>query len=200
MSTGENIRNALQVLTKTYQSTQKLLSHCRTLAEERGYLSASDRFLRWRSDQDPAGWLLNSVIQLFQWSGDPECPSGNGFQDGPTYGVEVFLGSHEADDLPQLFLARYDFEGVNDWTARWSPADHWLLYHPLHKAPDWPVTASGRYQMSLPDTPRTSERYSNLTRVLFRSVPLVDVTPENLESLVFDTFDDLAQQEPPTQP
>ena len=39
MSTGENIRNAVQVLIETYRSTQKLLNHCRTLAEERGYLS-----------------------------------------------------------------------------------------------------------------------------------------------------------------
>lgn len=199
MSTGENIRNAVQVLTETYRSTQKLLSQCRSLAEERGYLPVADRFLRWRSDTDPAGWLVNSVILPFQWSGDPECPSGNGCQDGPVYAVEVFLGSgweNERDALPQLYIARYDFDGINEWAnPRWSPADHWILHHPLHGVPDIPITVREAYQVAVPDGPRTAERYYHLSRAVFRTHPLMEVTPENLEALVFGAFDELASLE-----
>lgn len=201
MSTGENIRNAVQVLIETYRSAQKLLNHCRALAEERGYLAVSDKFLRWRSDPDPAGWLISSVLLPFQWSGDPPCPSGNGYLDGPTYAVEVFLGSdweHERDLLPQLYIARYDFDRVNDWSsARWSPADYWILHHPLHGVPDIPLSTLGDYQCSVPDSPKTSERYSGLTRALFRAFPLMTVTAETLKPMVFDTFDELASLEPP---
>ena len=174
MSTGENIRNAVQVLIETYRSTQKLLNHCRTLAEERGYRASSDKFLRWRSDSD---------------------------LEGPTYAAEVFLGSdwdNELERTPQLYIARYDFDGVSQWVSpRWSPADHWIFHNPLHGVPDIPITVQGDHSIAVPDSPRTSERYYHLTRAVFRSFPLLEVTAENLEALVFDTFDALASLEPP---
>ena len=201
MSTGENIRNAVQVLIETYRSTQKLLNHCRTLAEERGYRASSDKFLRWRSDSDPAGWLVSSALLPFQRNADPPCASGNGCLEGPTYAAEVFLGSdwdNELERTPQLYIARYDFDGDSQWVSpRWSPADHWIFHNPLHGVPDIPITVQGDHSIAVPDSPRTSERYYHLTRAVFRSFPLLEVTAENLEALVFDTFDALASLEPP---
>ena len=79
MSTGENIKNAVHVLYKTYASISKLMEQCRAEAEDNGDLLMSDKFLRWKSDSNSDGWLLNSMILVFQRRDDPDCESGNGW-------------------------------------------------------------------------------------------------------------------------
>ena len=50
MSTGENIRNAVHVLQKTYENISKMMEHSRSVADEAGYAVVSEKFLRWRTD------------------------------------------------------------------------------------------------------------------------------------------------------
>ena len=80
MSTGENIRNAVHVLQKTYENISKMMEHSRSVADEAGYAVVSEKFLRWRTDVEPTAWLINNFILLFQSKEDEECVSGNGWR------------------------------------------------------------------------------------------------------------------------
>lgn len=195
MNLDENVKNAVVVLQKTYESVYHLLEQCKAVSEDYGYLLSSDKFLRWRSDVNTDGWLLNSLILVFQRAGDPDCPSGSGWKDGPFYAVQVFLGSAEEPGLSaQLYAARYDYEDINSgWTGdRLSPADHWAFYNPTHEIySEFCFKEEGGLFSSTPISDKYIRQYWGLRRAVWRAFPLSSVTSENLGRLVFGTFDEL---------
>ncbi len=67
MNLGENIGNAFQVVKKTYENIDKLISYCITVSEkESHFVPAVTKFLRYRSDNDWQGWLTQEFFLLFQ--------------------------------------------------------------------------------------------------------------------------------------
>lgn len=195
MSLDENVKNAVVVLQKTYESVYNLLEQCKAESENYGYVLSADKFLRWRSDVNTDGWLLNSLVLVFQRAGDPECPKGNGWRDGPFYAVQVFLGSAEEPELSaRLYAARYDYDDVNSgWTsAPLSPADHWAFYKPTHKAySEFRFKEENGLFSSEPISDKYIRQYWGLRRAVWKTFPLSSVTAENLGELVFGTFDEL---------
>lgn len=195
MSLDKNIANAVVVLQKTYESVNKMLEQCKSISEDYGYILKSDKVLRWRSDVNTYGWLLNSLILVFQRNSDSDCPSGNGWKDGPVYAVQVFLGSAGEPDLPaQLYVSRFDYTDINDgWTdERLSPADQWAFYHPTHKEYScFRFTEQNGVFESMPIAEKYSQQYWGLKRALWKTFPLSSVTAENMGQLVFGTFDEL---------
>lgn len=199
MNTGENIRNAVLVLSKTYESVKKLMDHCKAMGEDQGYVAAADKFLRWKSDNNYRGWLLNSFILVFQKSTDPECPSGNEWREGPVYTAEIYLGGEEDPDaLPMLCVSKFEYEDVNSWAKGCSPTEHWGFYQPVHKEygasfqvreVDAGITAAR------PKTEKISETYWGLKQVTTRRFPLTEVTGDTLRDVVFGTFDELAERQ-----
>jgi hypothetical protein len=55
---GENIKNAFDVVVRTYEALNKLFPALDSAAREEGFVSITPNFLRWRSDTDYSGWLL----------------------------------------------------------------------------------------------------------------------------------------------
>lgn len=194
MNLDENIKNAVVVLQKTYESVSKMLEQCKAISEDYGYILASDKVLRYKSDTDPNGWLVNSLILVFQKADDPDC-SDNGWKDGPIYAVQVFLGSAEEPDFPaQLYVSRFDYADINNgWTSDpFSPADHWAFYHPTHKVYSaFRFTDRGGCLVSEPINEKYSRQYWGLLKAVSRIIPLSKVMAENMGQLIFETFDRL---------
>ena len=195
MNLNENIANAVVVLQKTYESVNKMLEQCRAISESYGYILKSDKTLRWRSDANTYGWLLNSLILVFQKNSDPDCSSGNGWKDGPVYAVQVFLGSAEEPNLPaQLYVSRFDYADINDgWTnERLSPADQWAFYHPTHEVYSaFRFTDRKSFVESEPVTEKYSQQYWGLKRAVWKTFPPSSVTADTLGDMVFETFNKL---------
>ena len=72
MNSNENIRNAFKVVYKTYENIDKLIKYCKTICEDNGYVVCSNKFLRWKSDNNFYGWAINNFILLFQDKEDIE--------------------------------------------------------------------------------------------------------------------------------
>lgn len=192
MNTAENIRNALQVLYKTYENVNYLMSDCRAAAEDCGYFNASDKFLRVKSDRNTNAWLLNDFILLFQQVSDPDCPSGNGWKEGPLYTLEICLGvADDAEQLPTLFLSAFHYTTLDDWRAGCSPAEHWGFFDPVHQNGPFLVRQEGAYRIAQPATKTVQENYWDLVQVITRQIPLLEVTAENMRQQIFGTFDTL---------
>lgn len=197
MNLDENIKNAVVVLQNTYWNVDKLLEHCKAISEDYGYILKSDKALRWRSDVYTDAWLINSLILAFQKSSDSDCPSGNGWKEGPVYAVQVFLGSEEELDLPaQLYVSRYEYTDINNnWTsAPFSPADHWAFYEPTHKVyRGFRFTDREDCFESEPINEKYSNRYWGLRKAVWKTFPLSSITAENAGQMIFESFDELEQ-------
>ncbi|MGN0355612.1 MAG: hypothetical protein ACI4EI_11140 [Muricoprocola sp.] len=197
MSTSENIRNAVQVLYKTYASISKLMDQCRAESDDHGYLLMSDKFLRWRSDNNSDAWLLNSMILVFQRRDDPECDSKNGWKDAPVYTMEVCLGLKDDSNYePELVLSKFEYTNITEWPEGCSPADHWGFHQPIHPGKKFPftMTEKGSFKIFTPTSAKKAKGYWNLKRAVSLSFPLVDVTSSNMEEMIFGSFDKLLEQ------
>lgn len=194
MNLDENIRNAVVVLRKTYESVNKMLEQCRAVSEDYGYILMSDKVLRWKSDANTDGWLVNSLILVFQKISDEDCASENGWKDGPIYAVEVFLGSVEEPDLSaQLHVSKFEYNDINTWTGdNLSPADHWAFFGPTHDShTEFHFTDCEDHFTSEPISEKYSRQYWGLVKTTWKAFPLSSVTAENMEQLIFETFDEL---------
>lgn len=192
MNLNENIKNALVVLQKTYKNVNKMLEQCKAISTDYGYFTL-DKTMRYKSDADPNGWLVNSLIMIFQKTDAPDCTK-NGWKNGPIYAVQVFLGSVEEPDLSaQLCVSRFDYDDINGWNSdRFSPADHWAFYNPTHKiSSEFHFTDCGDYLISEPINQKYRQQYEGLRKTVSKIFPLSDVTVENLGQLIFKTFDEL---------
>lgn len=196
MSTGENIRNSIQVLYKTYESVSKMMEQCKAIAEDSGYIHMSDKFLRWKSDSNSDGWLLNSFILVFQRISDPECESGNHWRNAPVYTMEICLGiKSDPDRLPELLMSKFEYRNIGDWAEGCSPADHWGFHQPVHqgRAKQFSVRQEEDFSIYIPNSSKVSETYWDLERVVSVTSPLISVTSANLQDVVFGTFDRLME-------
>ena len=104
MNSNENIRNAFKVVYKTYENIDKLIKYCKTICEDNGYVVCSNKFLRWKSDNNFYGWAINNFILLFQDKEDIEIE--NGFRKGPIYSLEIDFNQ---ESLPTVYLSKYEY-------------------------------------------------------------------------------------------
>lgn len=190
MNSGENIRNALQVLYKTYENVQKLMDYAKITAREvTDYQLMSPKALRWKSDNDPEGWLLNDFILLFQNSTDPDCESGNEWKAAPVYAMELFLGKKDSGDLPSIYLSKFEYDNINGWNEGCSPANHWVFYWPIRSGDKMNFSADGEYFIGVPKEEKVSLSYWGLKQVTFTRIDLMSVHSGNLKEKIFGTFD-----------
>lgn len=192
MNTGENIRNAAIVLLKTYENVYKMMADCRRIAIEAGYKTVTDKFLRWKSDGDPSGWLIKSFVMLFQKQTDDEL--ANGWRKGSVFGVEiVILDKNNMDKNPEVLLTRFDYNNLEEWYSGCSPADHWGFHQPINSGfvRDFLCEDFEWYKVSKPKTEKIADTYWGLIQAITTSCPLTDITSDNLKATIFDTFDKL---------
>ena len=175
--TGENILNAVRVITKTHENVNKLLSCCKNLSKQDGsnYELLTEKFLRWKSDSNFYGWMLTSFILLFKRKDD----------DNQTiYGIEINL------DEVELNVVKYVYNDVVDFERYISPASHWIYYYPIHN--DTNEFTQIENENYIESKPNDAENRYGLNRVVFKTFPLVEIMADNVNEKVFDTFDKLA--------
>lgn len=198
LTTGENIKNAVHVLRKTYESISKMMEQSKAIAEDAGYVVKSEKFMRWRSDADPAAWLINHFIVVFQNKQDEECAGGNHWRNGPVYAMEISLSEDGEDGgLPSLRLSRFDYHAIEKWPEGCSPADFWGFHQPADRSFTRQFTrqeADGLLYTE-PTGEKAAAAYWGLKKVVTASHPLLDVNGANLRDVVFGTFDKLADMD-----
>lgn len=196
MNSNENIKNALKVIYKTYENVEKLMEYCKTIAAEKtDYINSVPKFLRRKSDNDTEAWLLNDFILLFQNKNNEECESGNGWRNGPVYVLEICLGEKGSDNFPTLYISKFEYAYINEWSEGCSPANHWAFYYPLRNESYMDYETKGNYKVATPKNEKNSKTYWGLKKVTSKSIDLLEVTSGNLQERVFGEFDRLASLE-----
>lgn len=191
MSSSENIRNAFIVVHKTYENIQKLMEYCKTTAAEKSnYISAVDKFLRYKSDNDYSGWYINDFILLFQRKSDPE--QENEWRDGPIYAMEIELSSDNPEQIPTVYLSKFEYADIISWQKGCSPTNHWRFYYPLRNKEIMNIQTNGGTTTAIPKTKELGNQYYwGLTKVSSVSLPLTDINADNAVVKIFGTFDQL---------
>ena len=185
MNLDDNIKNAFEIVRKTYENLDKLMVYLDNESTGKGYKPSIGRFLRYSSDPDHRGWLYNNIIKLYQFIDDEDLH--NKWKDGPIYSVEFSF-----ENYPKMIVSKFDFN-----IKEWSPGigAHRVNYfsYPVNK--DFKsefrhmvLEDSKEYTKSVPNDD-ISEKYWGLNHVIFREFKLTEVNLENANKLVFDEFD-----------
>ncbi len=175
--TGENILNAVRVITKTHENVDKLLNCCKNLSkqDDSNYELLTEKFLRWKSDNNFYGWMLTSFILLFKRKVENE---------QTIYGIEINL------DEVELNVVKYIYNDAVDFERYISPASHWIYYYPIHNDTDEFMQIENENYIE--SKPKDAENKYGLSRVVFKTFSLVEITADNVNEKVFGTFDKLA--------
>lgn len=190
MDSNKNIANAIQVLYKTYENVNKLMEYCKNIASDSGYACMTDKFLRWKSDSDYSGWLVDDFILLFQKESDNLMD--NQWHDGAIYVMEICLG--DVDDqniLPTVYLSKFMYKDVRSWAEGCSVSNHWKFYWPLRSEDKFLIEEKGEYVYSSPKDTKASETYGGITQVIYDCVELTSINVNNVREKIFGTFDKL---------
>lgn len=190
MNSSENIKNAFQVIRKTYENIEKLMTAMDGAANECGYESKVQRFLRYKSDANVNGWFIDSFIKVYQCKNAPYCKSDNGFKDDDIYAVEISL-----EDEPKIYFSKFTYEDINSWNGGFGVSDHWALYWPTADENDFEIkeldVEEGEYYKSIPVNAKVKKTYWELEKAIYTSLPLLDVTGHNMKEKIFGQLDKL---------
>jgi hypothetical protein len=179
---------------QTYENIQKLMDYCKTVApEQSNYVNVIDKFLRYKSDNDPSGWFIKNFIVLFQRKNDIELE--NEWRDGPIYVMEIELYDQDLykeamESLPYIHLSKFEYDRMDEWGKGCSPTNHWRFYFPLRNGDLMDFQQDGDSFISTPKDQGESDRYYwGVKRVTSRRIPLTDVTADHVVEKIFGTFD-----------
>ncbi|MDR1070766.1 MAG: hypothetical protein LBL37_08315 [Gracilibacteraceae bacterium] len=192
MNSGKNISSAFEVVRQTYGNIYKLFSYIQEETDKRGdcdykLLTPLPKFLRWKSDQYPDGWLINDFILLFQYVKNVE-PLENGWRNGPVYVFEVNL--LEDYEEPTAVVARFDYHDMSTWLKDISPSEHWGFYEPLNKWEGLEFTDDGPNFSGI--VSGDEAKYWGLKSVRGHYFPLTDITAANAFDKIIGGFERLA--------
>ena len=186
MNLDENIHNAVSVLKNTYENIEKLMRYCQTIAEKNtDYCPAVSKFLRYKSDNDYTGWMITEFFLLFQNKHDDKLE--NGWRDGALYVMEINL---EDEDIPIVFLSKFEYGDIGSWSAGCSPASYWAFYWPI-RSDEMTYEENADYSIAIPKASmeqKIAKDYWGLKRVVTVEVPLTELASNNVKEKVFGSF------------
>ena len=198
MDLGANIFNAFEVVNKTHESIQRLMRFCENKAVERGdYVLVSPKFLRWNTDSDPGAWSYKRLIQLYQREADDEFGDYL-WRDGPLFVFEMSLYDPDNYDIPVVNISKYEYEDIASkitWPP--SPTNYWSIKPPMYSEDKVKYEYSEdrcKYEGTVIDTRQADRHWWGLRRIVGFSVPLIDITNENAEDIIFGGFDSLVEK------
>lgn len=192
MNSAENIRNAFKVVNKTYENINKMMNYCKTIADEGNeYVVSVPKFLRWKSDNEFDGWLINDFILLFQSKGDEELE--NGWRNGPIYVLDI---DFDYEDTPKVYISKFEYKNIENWSNGCSPTNHWRFYWPIRKVDEFDFqeidsNAKDNYKICTPKKGRESladNSYWGIKRAVCYTEELTDINAENIKEKIFDRF------------
>ncbi len=173
--TDENIINAAAVIRKTHENVQKFLEHCKNLTKKENinYEILTKDFLRFNSDRNFYGFMYGSFTLLFKRNDDIK---------NIVYGIEVsVVESH-------VKVMKYFYNDAFNFQARISPSDIGNYNDPLWKFEN--VTEGDYTKIELP--PDVQDKYQKLSKIIYQAIPLSEITVDNVQEKIFDTFDELS--------
>lgn len=195
MNSGKNIHNAFQVVFKTLQNVEKLISKCKAELDDSKYYMPTEKFMRYSSDTSWEGWIYWSFILLFQRKEDGNIIRKNGWIDAPIYAVEINLDSDTCDE-PEIIIAKMEFEGIRTWSAGCSSSNHSLFYSAIHGSELYEqeclngiisLKAKRGYEKE------AANRFWGFRRSQIKIHKLVDVTQKNYKDIIFGSIEELSK-------
>lgn len=182
---GENIVQATNLLKETYKNLNILFQELDRVGKEQGYVTINPRFMRYKSDTDPDGWMTTNFIKLYV-KGET-VPSGiEEIRDLPWYGVMVDLNDDEDLKIPLLTIVRYQFD-QSYWTRIPAVSDYWTFWSPFFDAPFNTTYEDGKW--TILSEGNLKKKHSGFEKLEALDIPLFDVkSPEDVRSKVFEGF------------
>lgn len=193
-SNGENIYTAFKVIENTYTNLAKFFSELDRVGADMGFISITPRFLRWKSDINPEGWLISSFIKLYQLKSDPFLEDDAEIRNGLIYGVEVLLGDEENSDvqakIPQIFISKYEYDYIaGNWKRLPSVSEHWGFYWPLRNLKDKFIQTNVNNVFIVNPISNAKNEYWGLEKVTFKKIPLMEVdSTGKIKERIFEQF------------
>ncbi|MBM7581207.1 hypothetical protein JOD02_000030 [Caldicoprobacter guelmensis] len=174
---------------KTYENVDKLMKYCDSISGDCGYESVTRYFLRYKSDINVEGWFIRSFIKLYQSKNDELLD--NGWRNGPVFVMEVNF-----EDMPVVYLSKFEYEDVSKLPKGVSPADHWKFSDPLViRENDFfekqAMEGKYKYFVSQPRTEEIKIRYGDIKRVVCTTVDLTELNSSSVPEKIFGKFDAL---------
>lgn len=192
--TAQNIDNAFLVVRETYSNLNKLFSALDNECIENGYINIikdQKPFLRWKSDNEPFGWLINSFVKLYQKKDSPkkneDSQSNEIRKDNYIYALEFNL-----ETSPIIRLAKFSFS-ADSWTKSPTVSEHWVFYWPLKKTNtnEFEFSSNNNLHKSIPKNDAIMNKFKKLKNVEYKEILLTEITSENFSEIIFKGFNEL---------
>jgi hypothetical protein len=182
----ENITNAFEVVRQTHENIEKLLIEIDRQSNNNGYSPIIEQFLRWKSDRDYQGWMIDSFIKLYQRNSAIPCQSENGLKEDSIFGIEISLKSK-----PTVTLFKNQYNTLEYWSLP-SVSQHWAFYYPLYDKDNFTkITLGNNTYKATPIDEKVSSKYWGVKYITHKKYDLTSITSSNLKTLIFETMDRL---------
>lgn len=163
------------------------MRYCQAIAEkDTDYYPAVSKFLRYKSDNDCDGWMVTDFFLLYQNKHDKKLE--NGWRNGAIYVMEINL---EEEDIPTVFLSKFEYTDMGSWTSGCSPANYWAFYWPI-RIDEMDYEKHTDVSVAIPKKSmeqKIAKDYWGLKRVVTVEVPLIELTADNVKDKVFGSFE-----------
>ena len=193
--TSINIKNAFDVVRKTYTNVNKLFAAIDIEAKNNGLIniiSGQRPFVRYKSDIDTGGWLINYFIKLYQRIDAPAHSKIEEMKlDDSIYGITI---SFELE--PKLIIARYSFE-IEKWNYCPPVSDDESCYWPIqiNYGDKYEFIRKNEFVKSIPKNEDIRQRHRLIRYAIFTEFDLVGITSKNLKNQVFEGLNKLPNLE-----
>ncbi|MCU4768285.1 hypothetical protein [Bacillus toyonensis] len=177
-SVSTNIQNAFEVVRKTYENIEKLLAELDRQGNELSFEPVLPQVIRWKSDLDYNGWLINSFFKLYQKQEATPCDTGNGWKDDVVYAIEISLKGE-----PVLNVCKYSFINMES-----VPRASVSLYD---KGNFSDITLENGKTKSVPIDDKVSEKYLGIEDVVWKEIDLISIISSNIKKVVFEELQSL---------
>jgi hypothetical protein len=182
---GQNITAAVNVLNKTFENLNLMFTEMDVISEEAGFVSLTPKFLRWKSDSSPSGWLTNNFIKLYQIKDHSSVGHLTELKDSDIYCVEIDLEGENS--YPEISLTRIEYD-FSVWSRIPSVSDHWIFWNIFRDVNFFNINGEENIWTSEPYN-KSKNKYWGIKRAVSKSIPLVTVS--SAESIRTEIFENL---------
>lgn len=188
MNLNDNMKNAFEIVRKTYENVDKLMKYCDSISKDFGYEPVTDKFLRYKSDSYCDGWLINSFIKLYQSEIDKVLE--NDWKDGPVFAMEINF-----EDIPMVYISKFEYDNIASWTKGISPSEHWSFSGPIDCKgcgfDERNIDDKQQYYFSKPESENIMNRYRGVKMVVYTKHKLIELKSDNISEKIFGAFENL---------
>lgn len=172
---SKNIKNAFEVVDKTFDNIFKLYVSIDDELMKDGYTSITPKFLRSRSDVNPESINIKDLIKLYQNKNDKIQKKNDELKEGPIFSIETSI----LDDFveqPTIIISKYIYDFIrpdHQWETSPKVSDWWGFYDPIREKEYLKDKVKNFEYIEIPRN--VQERYWHLQKIYFKKIPLVEV-------------------------